>query len=66
MVRSTKHDILENVFSFSNVVISQSLVSKMLFILQYTEHVGIAENFIKNYNLSCICCHSGIQSNQIK
>lgn len=38
MVRSTKHDILENVFSFSNVVISQSLVSKMLFILQYTEH----------------------------
>lgn len=38
MGRSTKHDILENIFSFSNVVISQSLVSKMLFILQYTEH----------------------------
>ena len=38
MVRSTKYDILENIFSFSNVVISQSSVSKMLFILQYTEH----------------------------
>ena len=38
MGRRAKHDILENIFSFSNIVISQFLVSKILFILQYTEY----------------------------